>query len=368
MNEKQSNCCCSGSGQEAGINPAHQTGPKWKIGVLETSVGAVPRVSTRLGWSDIIGNWRARWGMGRMNYQIPPGLYAAGNPDSDSVVLVSANYKMSFDRLRKELTGINAWILVINTRGINVWCAAGKGTFGTAELVYRVAIVDLPEVVSHRTLILPQLGAVGVAAHEVLKQSGFKVGYGPVRARDLPAFLQAGQNSTPEMRQVRFGFWDRLFLTPAELTGIIKPALIWFAVLFGLGLIGNRNASFLGLLGKTFAGFIPFLGAIFIGTVLVPALLPYIPGRAFAWKGWLVGLLWAALYIRLSPSITWVQTLTCLLLVPAIASFLAMNFTGASTYTSLSGVVREMKIALPAIIISAGLGLVLSVINVFIKF
>jgi hypothetical protein len=37
----------------------------------------------------------------------------------------------------------------------------------------------------------------------------------------------------------------------------------------------------------------------------------------------------------------------CLLVAAALSSFLGMNFTGASTYTSLSGVEKEMRLALP---------------------
>ena len=127
-----------------------------------------------------------------MRYKIEPGLYALGRPDDRSPVLVTANYKMSFDRLREALPGRNAWILVLDTKGINVWCAAGKGTFGTEELAARVHSSGLAQVVSHRELILPQLAGPGVAAHQVQKLSGFKVIYGPIRAKDLGAFLDAG--------------------------------------------------------------------------------------------------------------------------------------------------------------------------------
>lgn len=135
-----------------------------------------------------------------MNYKVEPGLYSVGNPDKSSPVLVTANYEMSFDSLRKELKGLDAWILVLDTKGINVWCAAGKGTFGTTELLNRIAIVQLDKVVSHRTLILPQLGAPGVSEHEVLKNSGFKVQYGPVRAKDIKEYIHSGLKATAEMR------------------------------------------------------------------------------------------------------------------------------------------------------------------------
>ncbi len=98
---------------------------------------------------------------------IEPGLYVLGKPTKESPVFVSANYTLSFDALRSVLNGNDCYILVLDTKGINVWCAAGKGTFGTDELVHRIVSVGLADIVSHRTLIVPQLGATGVNAREV---------------------------------------------------------------------------------------------------------------------------------------------------------------------------------------------------------
>ncbi len=336
----------------------------WIVGEVAISGFRVPQVSNRLDRADILGSFKSRWGWGRMHYAVEPGLYAVGRPTAVSPVLVSANYKMSFDRLRKALSGLDLWILVIDTKGINVWCAAGKGTFGTEELVGRIARVGLADVVSGRTLILPQLGAPGVAAHEVLARSGFKVVYGPVRAADIPEFLRAGQKAAPAMRAVHFGLWDRLILTPVELAGVLKPALILLGILFGLTLLRGGFAPFPILLAATAVKAIPFLGAILAGAFFTPLLLPVIPGRAFAWKGWLLGLAWTLLYLQVTASWHgWKTALLYLLLLPPIASFLAMNFTGASTFTSLSGVVKEMKIALPLQIVSAGLGILVLILT-----
>jgi len=106
-----------------------------------------------------------RWGINRNKYRVGPGLYAVGTPGPESEVFVTANYKLTFDILRKNMTGLNVWILVLDTKGVNVWCAAGKGTFGTKELVSRIRLVSLERIVNHKRLILPQLGATGVAAH-----------------------------------------------------------------------------------------------------------------------------------------------------------------------------------------------------------
>jgi hypothetical protein len=308
-----------------------------------------------------MGSWKVRWGINRMEYKVAPGLYGIGEPGEDSPVLVTANYKMTFDRLRKELSGVNAWVLVINTRGINVWCSAGKGTFNATEIARVIAMTNLSWVVSHRTLVLPQLSAVGVAAHRLLKISGFRVIYGPVRACDLPKFLGAGMKASPQMRRVNFGFADRLVLIPIELVRVIKIVIAAYLVIFILNLLKIWSVSYLATL--------PYLGAVVAGCVLTPALLPWIPGRSFAWKGWLLGLLWSTAVILYSfPAVPsgWTKALVYLLILPALSSYLAVNFTGSSTFTSLSGVKRELKVALPAAIISAGLGVVLLFLNQFV--
>jgi len=119
------------------MNETRGASARWIVGSAKTNLGDVPQVSTALCWADRLGAWKARWGIRRMQYAIEPGLYAVQAPSADSPVLVSANYKMSFDRLRSQLAGIDAWILALDTRGINVWCAAGKGTFGTDEIVIK---------------------------------------------------------------------------------------------------------------------------------------------------------------------------------------------------------------------------------------
>ena len=139
------------------------------VGVIDTQAGQVPCISSVLTFKDNFGAVKVRFGIGRMHYTVDPGLYALGTPGPDDPVFVSANYKLSFDRLREALPGRNGWILVLDTKGINVWCAAGKGTFGTEELLQRISSSNLEKIVNHHTLILPQLAGPGVAAFEVKK-------------------------------------------------------------------------------------------------------------------------------------------------------------------------------------------------------
>ena len=322
------------------------------IGSIQTPVGEVPQISSSLGWIDQLGSIKTRWGIGRMRYTVEPGLYALGSPDAQSPLLATANYKMSFDQLRESLAGLNAWILVLNTQGINVWCAAGKRTFGTTELVRRIQSSGLDRIVSHRNLILPQLSGPGVAAHEVNKLSGFKVIYGPIRAKDLPAFMAAGLKATPEMRLKTFKTWERVVLIPVELVAALKGAFIIIPLMLLISALMGPDGFWDNILIHGLFAIPALLAAIMAGAVLTPLLLPWLPGRAFSVKGLVLGLLTVAMLLatRWDNLISWgarLEMLAWSLLVLATTAYLAMNFTGASTCTSLSGVKKEMRWALP---------------------
>jgi len=310
----------------------------------------VPKLTTALGWRDVLGGWAMRWDIGRSRYRVAPGLYRIGEPTPSSPVLVTANYKLTVDAVRRSLSGQDAWLLVLDTDGVNVWCAAGKGSFGTAELVHRIADTRLAERVSHRHLVLPQLGATGVAAHEVKRASGFLVHYGPVLARDIPAYLAAGREATPAMRRVPFGWRERLVLTPVELVHAWKP-LVALLVVFGLLDLVRHGR----LTPQLTADFAPFAGAAATGAVLVPLLLPWLPFRAFVLKGAVAGAAWAALALALWP-VAWPEAIGTALLVVAFVAFMALMFTGATTFTSFAGARLEVRRGGPVLLAAAVAG------------
>jgi hypothetical protein len=302
-----------------------------------------------------------------MNYKVEPGIYAIGNPGESSPVFVTANFKLTFDHVRRALNGRDAWLLVLDTKGINVWCAAGKGTFSTKELTYQINRTGLEKIVDHRKVIVPQLGAVGVSAHEVKKNTGFSVVYGPVRAEDIPDFMQAGMKATTKMRTVKFSTWDRLKLIPVELAYgkyylILVPAL--FLILSGLNPKGySVDLAYNTGLRAVFILLIAYL----TGCGITPVFLPWIPFRRFALKGLLTGFLAAivlASFHLLGSS--YLEVISWFLMTGSLSSFLAMNFTGTSTFTSLSGVQKEMKTAVPVQIGMAASGLIVWIISKFI--
>jgi len=294
--------------------------------------GIYPTTST-ITFTDRFDHFLARWGWKRESHRVEPGLYRLGNPTPDSPVFASANYTLSFDALRSALAGIDAWILVLDTRGINVWCAAGKGTFGTDELVNRIQSTGLAGLVSHRKIIVPQLGAPGISWPEVMRRSKFLVEYGPVRARDLPEYLKT-HTATPAMRRVQFPFRDRVVLTPVEFVHVALPMFIAAAILY---LLAGPVAA------------LAAITAVIAGTVLFPALLPFIPTQDFSTKGMILGVIVAipfAVSFGTNPALAfWAEALgalTALLVIPAVVSYLALNFTGCTTFTSRSGVKKEI--------------------------
>jgi hypothetical protein len=327
----------------------------------------VPVVFTTLNFKDFLGAVMVRWGFNRDKFRVTPGLYAVGKPGQGSDVFVTANYKLSFDTLRKNLAGVNGWILVLDTKGVNVWCAAGKGTFGTKELVSRIRLLSLEKIVNHKRLILPQLGATGIAAHKVREETGFNVQYGPVRAADIKKFISDGYRADKEMRKITFGFKDRIKLIPNDFMYGKYYLLGAMVVLFLISGLSSDGVSYRNFSSVGGPAILRVFLAYISGIVITPMFLPYIPGRHFSLKGFLSGaLLFIILLLLRLAGADPIEILSWFFLITAISSFLAMNFTGTTTYTSLSGVKKEMKISVPIQVGFAIIGIILQIIGKFI--
>lgn len=326
----------------------------------------MPRVATWLTLRDRIGTVGARTGFTRNNYKITPGLYCIGKPNASSPVLVTANYKLTFDALRQKLVGIHAWILVADTRGINVWCAAGKGTFSAEEIAYQIQKANLDKVVNHREVVLPQLSANGVAAYELKKLCGFRGRFGPILAADLPKFLQ-NLEADEDMRTVTFTLRERAVLIPLEICMLWKQFGIAFVIIFILSGISSDVFSPALAVNRGFLLAFATVTAIMAGTVVTPLLLPWLPFRQFWLKGLTVGSLVSLLLIFvLWQSTSSFEKTAISLWTIGCSSYLAMNFTGSTPFTSLSGVAKEMQRGLVVQIAAAVLALILWVFGPFV--
>ncbi len=370
QNKKDDAACC---GSPPGPECSRFARPGYEIcgfaeDFMDTAAGPVPRVGTKLSAADHVMSVLARFGIGRDSYGIAPGIYCTGTPDADSPVLVTANYKLTFDALRKELSPVDAWILVLDTRGINVWCAAGKSLFSTEEVIKRIKASGLDKIVNHRKLILPQLSATGVSAIDVKKGSGFKVVWGPIRANDIKIFLDAGMKADESMRRVTFTIMERLVLVPVELSFLVKPTLFILLGIFLLSGIGTEIFSVKGAWSRGLMAVLAYAAGISAGAVFVPVVLPWLPGKAFSIKGAVTGAIAAILVIITLKDIASPWELTALFLcTTAVSSYLGMNFTGSTPYTSPSGVEKEMRKAIPVQALAGLASIVLWISASFIK-
>jgi hypothetical protein len=140
-----------------------------------------------------------------------------------------------------------------------------------------------------------------------------------------------------------------------ELTHVFLPLLIAAVILFYAG----------GVLASA-----AVVAAILAGVVVFPLVLPWIPTHDFSTKGFILGglvaLPFAVLTFFNNPNtVLWqlfVKVVTPLLVLPPVTAFVSLNFTGSTTFTSRSGVRREIFTYIPvmAVLFTAGIIIMIS--------
>jgi acetyl-CoA decarbonylase/synthase complex subunit gamma len=162
--------------------------------------------------------------------------------------------------------------------------------------------------------------------------------------------------ATEQMRQVRFSLYDRFVLTPIEFVIGGKYLLLTMALFFILSGLNSTGYSSNLAVHNGVRSAVNIFAAYFAGAVIGPILLPWLPGRSFSFKGFSAGVVIAAILSLLKLTGGRLETMAWIFLIAAVSSFVTMNFTGASTYTSLSGVRKEVRIAMPLQVIAATIG------------
>ena len=160
------------------------------------------------------------------------GLFALGTPDRTSPVLVTGNYRLTVARVKKALQGVDAYLLVAESRGINVWCAATGGLFTHHDIISVLKTSGIEELVDHRHLILPQLAATGIDTGAICRKTGWWATWGPVYAHDLPRFIANAMHKTSPMSGVLFSLSQRLEMAvawafPMSLIMGLITAFLW---------------------------------------------------------------------------------------------------------------------------------------------
>ncbi len=290
------------------------------------------------GFVRVVHHWTAgeRWNaiicrLGRFGARtrVPPGLYALGAPGKDSPVIATGSYRLSFDLLRRDLAAISCWILVLDTRGLDVGSAVAAGRFGTDELVIRLASSRLAQVVGHRRIIFPGLAAGAVDRGQVARATGFETLAGPARSSDLPGFLAGG--GIPE--EHGFAAADAAALVPAELgRSLLKYPGFAFAALLFAGL-GPGGVSMERAFGGSWPILVLGLASVLAGSFLGPILHAGVRQRVPLWAAGAVSGLAAAAALMagagLSAGMDPFLRTGCWLFFPAASAYMAEQFSAA---------------------------------------
>jgi NAD-dependent dihydropyrimidine dehydrogenase PreA subunit len=177
------------------------------------------------------------------------GVIEIGNPDRQAPVFLTCNFHLTVERVKRALSGMDCYLLVANSRGINVWCAATGGLFTNHDAISALKTSGIEDLVDHRHVVLPQLAGAGIEAQVVQKKSGWRVVWGPIYAEDIPAFVQNGCEKDSDMRTARFPWTQRVEVAvfwgfPISVIAAFLAFLFWreavlslVFLIWGMGLV-----------------------------------------------------------------------------------------------------------------------------------
>ncbi len=138
------------------------------------------------------------------------GLNKIGNPGENSPVILSGNYSYTVKLLRSTLRGIDCYLLVADSSGSNVWCAAGMNEFSEYDIIDAINVADLANLVNHRRIISPPYAAPGIDVRHVVKETGFRITWGPAHLKDIPEYIKNNYKRTNDMLAAKFTLGNRI--------------------------------------------------------------------------------------------------------------------------------------------------------------
>ncbi|MEE9281058.1 MAG: HgcAB-like fusion protein [Myxococcota bacterium] len=273
------------------------------------------------------------------------GLVKVGSPDRDSPVLLTGNFRLTVERLKRRLEGIDAYLLVANSRGVNVWCAATGGLLTNHDVVSVLKTSGIGALVDHRKVILPQLAATGIEGKVVREKTGWRVEWGPVDAAEIPAFLARGRETTREMRTVSFRWPQRLEMAiawafPISLLAVLTiPLWRWGA----LGLVG----LVWGLSLLIFLGFPLYQGRLRRRATRVGVVVFDLGERAIPLVIWLLFVAGLVVYSVVAGEPSWGFIARWAVSALVVVAILGLDLTGSTpVYKSGLHADRLLRIAL----------------------
>ena len=273
---------------------------------------------------------------------IEPGIYRSGNPTKNSPIIVTSNYDFTYIKVMRNLRHIDAWVLCVDSNGINVWCAARGNDFGNEQILEAVEATGIQIYTEENTLILPQLSAGGVSIPQLPKKSEnfpFKIKFGPVWSKYLPQYLEEKPLKKPDhMKLAKFSLSHRMRAWVTHTTFLLRKIfllpIIGFFFIFLLSLLWINKLAWVGEL----------IAWIIISNGLISILFPLSNfTRSFIKKGMFFGFL----TVVVLGGISWILhgslifILLNVILFFWIAFFSTMSFSGYTMATSPTEIQEE---------------------------
>jgi ubiquinone/menaquinone biosynthesis C-methylase UbiE len=271
---------------------------------------------------------------------IEPGIYRSGNPNRNSPIIVTANYAYTYTKVMRDLKGIDAWVLCVDSDGINVWCAARGDNFGNKQLLEAVETSNIADITDTRTLILPQLSAGGVSIPQLPKKSEkfpFKITYGPVWSKHLPQFLKEkpGRKSD-KMKIAKFSLSHRIRAGVTHITFLFRKIFLLPLLALALIILGINV-----LLGITWYSKLYWIGELFLWIIVANIIISLLfPISEFTRKFLVKGVFFGILNVIILSTLTWILHNSILFILLNlcfyfwIAFFSTMSFSGDTMYTN----------------------------------
>ncbi len=304
----------------------YQSGTPWPQGSSEPQ-------PLRIGWLDYIKAAISWIDAFKRTYVVEPGLYYTGDRyDSGAPLLVTSNYRLTVFLVTRRVRTFNARLLVVDTDGINVWCAAGKGQFGNQAILAQIQRYPRSLLTQEKwlRLILPKFGLAGVDLR-AMREERMRPIIGPLYARDLPAYLAAPPLRDCDDDCVVFGLRMRTFSWLPGLKQMVGYSLL-LVIFFMLAQWLWGSSVPLGLLAIS----------VFVATAY-PLLFPWIPGDRFAVKGLWLGAI-AAAGLGLGAAAGLVAAADLVASIPftlATGLFFGLAYTGNSAVSNYTRVRKE---------------------------
>ncbi|TFG12076.1 MAG: methyltransferase domain-containing protein, partial [Promethearchaeota archaeon] len=271
---------------------------------------------------------------------IEPGIYRSRNPDRESPIIVTANYEYTYIKVMRDLRNVDAWVLCIDSNGINVWCAARGNDFGNKQLLNAIEATGIEQIANTKTLILPQLSAGGVSIPQLPKKFPYKIKFGPVWSNRLKEFLENSPSKKPDsMKLAKFTLKHRIRAGITHITFLFRK--IFLFPLLGLSIL---------LLALNQANTLFWVGELTLWIILVNFLISiFFPLSSFTRKFVLKALFYGLMNLFIFSLLIWIihYSIIYVLLQSVIIFWLSffstMSFSGYSMATSP----REIQLEYP---------------------